>query len=280
MDLNKKLAVILMLMFVLTASLSGCLDKDEQTGQHLPPSSNSSPVPIINTTKIAYFGEIIEFDASESYDPDGTIEVYSWDFGDNETSEGILATHTYKFENYFNVAFPITYSVLLKIVDNNESWEYGTHEIMVYPREYIFYFDRMGLTEKVPVSSKDMIKASFGNFIFNQMQELTYESSNYINIQPCNWNSTIHIEKPKFTLINSISLTLYNKTGEKITEEKTNLNLFEFWEEKTISIKGKTIKPEEFKSIKLSVNGFSLREKISITYGGESASHICFDFTI
>jgi len=280
MDLNKKLAVILMLMFVLTASLSGCLDKDEQTGQHLPPSSNSSPVPIINTTKIAYFGEIIEFDASESYDPDGTIELYNWDFGDNETSEGILSTHTYKFENYFDVESPITYSVLLGIVDNNESWEYGTHEIMVYPREYIFYFDRLGLTEEEPVSSKDMIKASFGNFRFNQMQELTYESSNYINIQPCNWNSTIHIEKPKFALINSISLTLYNKTGEIITEEKASLNLFEFWEEKTISIKGKTIKPEEFKSIKLIVNGFSLQEKISIMYGGESASHICFDFTI
>ena len=119
MDLNNKFVIILMLMFVLTASLSGCLNKGEQAGQNLPPSSNSSPVPIINTAKIAYFGEIIEFDASNSYDPDGTIEVYSWDFGDNETSEGMIVTHTYKFENYFNVEFPITYSVLLKISCQN-----------------------------------------------------------------------------------------------------------------------------------------------------------------
>ena len=280
MCLNKKLAVILMLMLVLPALLSGCLEEGEQTGQHLSPSYNSAPVPIINTTEIAYFGEIIEFDASESYDTDGTIELYSWDFGDNETSEGMLATHTYKFENYFNVEFPITYSVLLRIVDNNEAWEYETHEIMVYPREYTFYFDRIGLTDEEPSSSKDMIKASFGNFKFNPLQELTYELSNYINIQPCNWNATIHIEKPKFALINSISLILYNKTGEKITEEEASLKLFDFWEEKTISIKGKTIKPEEFKSIKLIVYGFSLQEKIGITYGGEKASHICFDFTI
>jgi hypothetical protein len=229
-----------MLMLVLPTLFSGCLEKDKQTGQYVSSSSNSAPTPIVNAPETAYFGEAIEFDGSGSYDSDGTIESYSW-------------------------------SVLLEIVDDNEAWEYVTHEIMVFPREYIFYFDRAGLTDEKPSSSKDMIKISFGNFKFNPLQELTYELSDYMSIQPCTWNATIHIMKPKFTLMNRISLTLYNKTGEKIAEEEVSLKLFDFWKEKNVSFTGKTIKSEEFKSIKLIVYGFSLQEKISITYG--------FDFT-
>ena len=267
-----------MLTLVLPIIFSGCLEVDKQTGQYIS-SSNSAPIPIVNAPETAYLGEPIEFDGSGSYDSDGTIESYSWDFGDNETALGALVTHVYQFEDYFNAEFPIIYSVLLKIVDDNGAWEYVTHEIMVFPREYIFYFDRVGLTDEKPSANRDMIKASFGNFKFNSLQELTYELSDYIRIQPCTWNATIHIEKPKFTLMNRIVLTLYNTTGEKIAEEDISLKLFDFWEEKDVSFTGKTIKSEEFKSINLIVYGFSLQEKISIMYGGETASHIRFDFT-
>ena len=270
---------MLMMILVVPVLFSGCLEENEKTEQYVPSSSNSAPFPIINAPKTAYFGEAIEFDGSGSYDSDGTIESYSWDFGDNETAIGALATHIYQFEDYFNTEIPITYSVLLKIVDNNEAWEYVTHEIKMFPRRYIFYLDKAGLTGEKPSSSKDMIKASFGNFNFNPLQELTYELSNYMSIQPCTWNATIHIEKPKFAIMKSISLTLYNKTGEKITEEEVSLKLFEFWEEKDVSITGKTIKSEEFKSINLIIYGFSLQEKINIIYGGEKASHIYLDFT-
>jgi chitodextrinase len=40
-------------------------------------------------------GDEVTFDGSESYDPDGTIVAYRWDFGDTGTGTGAVATHVY-----------------------------------------------------------------------------------------------------------------------------------------------------------------------------------------
>ncbi len=54
--------------------------------------------------------EEITFDGSSSYDPDGEIISYIWDFGDGSTAEGKIVTHTYKKVG--------TYMVTLTVVDN------------------------------------------------------------------------------------------------------------------------------------------------------------------
>lgn len=51
-------------------------------------------------------------------------------------------------------------------------------------------------------------------------------------------------------------------------------------ERKNSRLKGAFDKEEEFKTVKIAVYGFSIGKKISILYGGEKASHICFDFTM
>ena len=112
------------------------------------------------------------------------------------------------------------------------------------------------------------------------MAKLEYGLSESIKIYPCNFNVSIYLEKPRLTLVNQVSLTLYDEAGEKIAEESSNFKLFEFWKEKTIKISGKIDTSKEFKSIELVIYGFSLREKIDVLYGGEKASQICFDFTI
>jgi len=53
----------------------------------------------------------VQFDASESYDPDGSIERYKWDFGDGGEGTGRTATHTYTEAG--------SYLVSLEVVDSD-----------------------------------------------------------------------------------------------------------------------------------------------------------------
>ncbi|MEM3566346.1 MAG: PKD domain-containing protein [Candidatus Bathyarchaeia archaeon] len=68
--------------------------------------------------------EEITFNASKSYDPDGTIVSYNWSFGDGGTATGQIATHKY--------SSPGTYIVSLKVTDNDGLTDMETKEITVY----------------------------------------------------------------------------------------------------------------------------------------------------
>ena len=64
---------------------------------------------IISNTTIM-LGESITFDASNSYDLDGEIDFYYWNFDDGQTSNEIVKEHTYSDSGIFNVS--------LKLIDN------------------------------------------------------------------------------------------------------------------------------------------------------------------
>ncbi len=74
--------------------------------QNQPPVANftyfpENPTPNQNVT----------FNASSSYDPDGTITSYQWDFGDGSTASGMTVQHSYSSAG--------TYTVTLTVTDNN-----------------------------------------------------------------------------------------------------------------------------------------------------------------
>ena len=54
--------------------------------------------------------EPVYFDATSSYDPDGSVTSYSWNFGDGTTGSGSTTTHTYSQHG--------TYTVKLTVTDN------------------------------------------------------------------------------------------------------------------------------------------------------------------
>jgi hypothetical protein len=52
-------------------------------------------------------GQRVTFDASHSYDPDGDIVSYVWDFGDETAGSGMTSNHVYSWPGLFNVSLTV-----------------------------------------------------------------------------------------------------------------------------------------------------------------------------
>jgi len=76
-----------------------------------PPPPNQSPIANAGPDQIVNEGDTVTFDGSTSYDTDGTITAYNWDFGDGSSASGSSATHVYTSQG--------THTVTLTITDNS-----------------------------------------------------------------------------------------------------------------------------------------------------------------
>ena len=52
-------------------------------------------------------GEVVSFDASDSYDPDGDILSFSWDFGDGSSGTGVMVDHVFDAEGVYDVVLRV-----------------------------------------------------------------------------------------------------------------------------------------------------------------------------
>lgn len=69
----------------------------------------------------------VVFNASDSYDPDGTIVSYFWDFGDEENVTGIVVEHAYAVEGNFTVT--------LKVADDDGATDTAATNVTVLHRD-------------------------------------------------------------------------------------------------------------------------------------------------
>jgi len=70
---------------------------------------NRSPVAeFTESTTLAYTGEVIYFNASGSYDSDGSIVSYFWTFGDGSTASGVTVSHAYSENGVYTVTLTVT----------------------------------------------------------------------------------------------------------------------------------------------------------------------------
>ena len=98
-------------------------DTSWDAGMYIPSSNPDKPVtpPPVNRPPTAdgtagepytVFGDGtskgIRFDGSRSYDVDGTIVSYVWNFGDGSTVNGIIVTHNYTALGKYNVTLTVT----------------------------------------------------------------------------------------------------------------------------------------------------------------------------
>lgn len=85
---------------------------------------NQPPVADANGPYIGTEGQSTTFDGSGSYDSDGTIVNYEWDFGDGTSGTGVNPIHTYMLAG--------VYTVILTITDNNGAQDTDTTTAKVH----------------------------------------------------------------------------------------------------------------------------------------------------
>ncbi|MEL6180337.1 MAG: PKD domain-containing protein [Myxococcota bacterium] len=94
------------------------------------PDFGDPPVLEYRSPVNAYAGEQVTFDARESFDPDGSIAWYSFDFGDGSgsiRSREAVATHTWNS--------PGTYAVRVTVIDDQGGKTSEFREILIVDRE-------------------------------------------------------------------------------------------------------------------------------------------------
>ena len=69
---------------------------------------NQDPLADAGPDQFALVRQNVTFDSSASFDPDGTITGYEWNFGDSKIGTGVLAVHSYKREGVYMVILTVT----------------------------------------------------------------------------------------------------------------------------------------------------------------------------
>jgi uncharacterized repeat protein (TIGR02543 family) len=121
-------------------------DSNERTGStgRTITVGNVAPTAVLTATPTAGVDPLpVSFDASASFDPDGTITRYDWNFGDGNTvaDGGANRQHTY--------LAPGTYTATVTVTDDSGATDTASVEITIYEASdvfpiYFFDFDANG----------------------------------------------------------------------------------------------------------------------------------------
>jgi hypothetical protein len=94
-------------------------------------TTNQPPVTDCGTDKLSCenVGAPVQFEGSASFDVDGSIVSYEWDFGDGHTDSGIAPKHTYTSYNWNGTSYtPFTVTV----TDDKGATNTDTQQVIIW----------------------------------------------------------------------------------------------------------------------------------------------------
>jgi hypothetical protein len=109
-------------------------DGNKKAVQALTIHVNELPVPFIDISLPAYIHEEVFFKANNSFDPDGFITDYYWDFGDGANETGMSVSHVY--DTFKGDGTEEMFKVTLTVTDNDDAKSARTKDFLVKFRTY------------------------------------------------------------------------------------------------------------------------------------------------
>jgi sugar lactone lactonase YvrE len=142
------------------------------------PPLNQPPIADAGPDQTGIVGEEITLDGSNSYDIDGTIVSYEWDFGDGDTGNGNIITHLYSTGG--------TYEVTLTVSDDDEAVDTDTKTVYVQTPEeaiqdLISDVEELGLTTGVENSLISKLKNAIKSLAKDQKTAAINQLCAFIN---------------------------------------------------------------------------------------------------
>jgi len=150
------------------------------------PSNQTNQLPFANflySPQNPIVNQLVTFNASLSYDPDGIITAYAWNFGDGATATGMITQHSF--------SAPGDYPVSLTVTDNSSAQYTQSTVIRIVPvsGNQTNQTNQTTPTQQEVTPSKkatkhgDISNIAVRNFIFNknkcgEIGELTFEVYN------------------------------------------------------------------------------------------------------
>ncbi|UCG69316.1 MAG: PKD domain-containing protein [Thermoplasmata archaeon] len=109
-------------------------DDNRKAVQAITIHVNELPVPVIDISLPAYIHEEVFFKANDSYDLDGFITDYYWDFGDGANETGMSVSHI--FDTFKGDGPEEMFKVTLTVTDNDGAKGARTKDFLVKFRTY------------------------------------------------------------------------------------------------------------------------------------------------
>jgi len=178
-------------------------DNDGLTGSAATVVAVSDPpvARFVMTPEVGVAPLEVHFDASASYDPDGKILSYSWDFGDNSSARGLTQDHVYEEAG--------NYTVTLEVVDN-----YGINALAVRTLQVLRVYP--------PVNVSYAFRENRNLFSLEYLYEVSWQENplnRHYGINVTRFHIYRRTRGGEFSLIKSVAANTFSWLDRHLGEE-------------------------------------------------------------